>query len=49
MSLQLLHEPETEARSPSDSPLSAGPMGIMVATRPIIGATREAMRGVSRS
>ncbi|MNN65823.1 hypothetical protein D3C81_1813540 [compost metagenome] len=37
----------TLARLPPDRPFSAGPIGIMVATSPSIGATRVAMRGRS--
>jgi hypothetical protein len=38
---------DTWPRLPSDKPLSAGPMGIMVAISPSMGATRVAMRGSS--
>ena len=38
---------ETWARLPSERDFKAGPMGIMVATRPSMGVTRLAMRGAS--
>ncbi|MNE65213.1 hypothetical protein D3C80_1606740 [compost metagenome] len=38
----------TSASWPPASDFNAGPMGIMVATRPSMGVTRVTMRGVSR-
>ena len=40
---------DTCPRLPSESPSSAGPMGIIVATSPSMGATRATMRGASSS